>query len=32
MILFKNGAMVKKLIGAQPKARIEAELELEPAA
>ena len=31
MILFKNGAMVKKLIGAQPKARIEAELELEPA-
>ena len=32
MILFKDGAMVKKLIGAQPKARIEAELELEPAA
>jgi thioredoxin 1 len=32
MILFKNGSMVKKLIGAQPKARIEAELELEPAA
>ena len=31
MILFKDGAMVKKLIGAQPKARIEAELELEPA-
>ena len=31
MILFKEGAMVKKLIGAQPKARIEAELELEPA-
>jgi thioredoxin 1 len=31
MILFKNGEMVKKLIGAQPKARIEAELELEPA-
>ena len=31
MILFKNGTMVKKLIGAQPKARIEAELELEPA-
>ena len=28
MILFKDGAMVKKLIGAQPKARIEAELEL----
>jgi len=27
MILFKNGQMVKKLIGAQPKARIEAELE-----
>ena len=31
MILFKHGTMVKKLIGAQPKARIEAELELEPA-
>jgi thioredoxin 1 len=31
MILFKNGTLVKKLIGAQPKARIEAELELEPA-
>jgi thioredoxin 1 len=31
MILFKNGAEVKKLIGAVPKARIEAELELEPA-
>jgi thioredoxin 1 len=31
MILFKNGTMVKKLIGAQPKPRIEAELELEPA-
>ena len=31
MILFKNGTMVKKLIGAQPKGRIEAELELEPA-
>ena len=28
MILFKEGQMVKKLIGAQPKARIEAELEL----
>jgi thioredoxin 1 len=27
MILFKNGAVVRKLIGAQPKARIEAELE-----
>jgi len=27
MILFKNGQIVKKLIGAQPKARIEAELE-----
>jgi len=27
MILFKNGQLVKKLIGAQPKARIEAELE-----
>ena len=31
MILFKHGTMVKKLIGAQPKARIEAELELEAA-
>jgi thioredoxin 1 len=31
MILFKNGSQVKKLIGAVPKARIEAELELEPA-
>jgi len=31
MILFKHGTVVKKLIGAQPKARIEAELELEPA-
>ena len=31
MILFKNGAEAKKLIGAQPKARILAELELEPA-
>jgi thioredoxin 1 len=31
MILFKNGTEVKKLIGAVPKARIEAELELEPA-
>jgi thioredoxin 1 len=31
MILFKHGTLVKKLIGAQPKARIEAELELEPA-
>jgi thioredoxin 1 len=30
MILFKHGTVVKKLIGAQPKARIEAELELEP--
>ena len=28
MILFRDGQMVKKLIGAQPKARIEAELEL----
>jgi thioredoxin 1 len=28
MILFKQGQEVKKLIGAQPKARIEAELEL----
>ena len=28
MILFKDGQVVKKLIGAQPKARIEAELEL----
>jgi thioredoxin 1 len=28
MIMFKDGQMVKKLIGAQPKARIEAELEL----
>jgi thioredoxin 1 len=27
MILFKHGAVAKKLIGAQPKARIEAELE-----
>ena len=27
MILFKDGQEVKKLIGAQPKARIEAELE-----
>ena len=32
MIMFKQGQVVKKLIGAQPKARIEAELELEPAA
>ena len=31
MILFKNGAEAKKLIGAQPKARILAGLELEPA-
>jgi thioredoxin 1 len=28
MILFRQGQLVKKLIGAQPKARIEAELEL----
>jgi thioredoxin 1 len=28
MILFRDGQMVKKLIGAQPKTRIEAELEL----
>jgi thioredoxin 1 len=28
MIMFKDGQLVKKLIGAQPKARIEAELEL----
>jgi thioredoxin 1 len=28
MILFRDGQMVKKLIGAQPKARVEAELEL----
>jgi thioredoxin 1 len=28
MILFKDGQLVKKLIGAQPKARIEAELQL----
>ena len=28
MIMFRDGQMVKKLIGAQPKARIEAELEL----
>ena len=27
MILFKNGEVAKKVIGAQPKARIEAELE-----
>jgi thioredoxin 1 len=27
MILFRNGEVVKKLIGAQPKAKIEAELE-----
>jgi thioredoxin 1 len=27
MILFKNGAVAAKLIGAYPKARIEAELE-----
>jgi thioredoxin 1 len=27
MILFKDGQVAKKLIGAQPKARIEAELE-----
>jgi len=27
MILFKNGDVVKKVIGAQPRARIEAELE-----
>jgi thioredoxin len=28
MILFRDGQVAKKLIGAQPKARIEAELEL----
>ena len=28
MIMFRQGQVVKKLIGAQPKARIEAELEL----
>jgi thioredoxin 1 len=28
MIMFKDGQLVKKLIGALPKARIEAELEL----
>jgi thioredoxin 1 len=28
MIMFRDGRLVKKLIGAQPKARIEAELEL----
>jgi len=28
MIMFKQGQVVKKLIGAQPKARIETELEL----
>jgi thioredoxin 1 len=28
MIMFRDGRMVKKLIGAQPKARIEAELGL----
>jgi thioredoxin 1 len=28
MIFFREGQVVKKLIGAQPKARIEAELEL----
>jgi thioredoxin 1 len=28
MILFRDGQMVKKLIGAQPKARIEEQLEL----
>ena len=27
MILFKNGQVAKKLIGAQPKRRLEAELE-----
>jgi thioredoxin 1 len=27
MILFRNGEVAKKLIGAQPKAKIEAELE-----
>jgi thioredoxin 1 len=27
MILFKNGQIAKKLIGAQPKSRIESELE-----
>jgi thioredoxin 1 len=27
MILFKDGDVAKKVIGAQPKARIEAELE-----
>ena len=27
MILFKDGEVAKKLVGAQPKARIEAELE-----
>jgi thioredoxin 1 len=31
MILFKDGQVAKKIIGALPKARIEAELELEPA-
>jgi thioredoxin 1 len=31
MILFKGGQPVKKVIGAYPKKRIEAELELAPA-
>jgi thioredoxin 1 len=32
MILFKGGQPVKKIIGAYPKKRIEAELELAPVA
>ena len=31
MIMFKDGQVSKKIIGALPKARIVAELELEPA-
>jgi hypothetical protein len=27
MILFKNGQIAKKLVGAQPRSRIESELE-----
>jgi thioredoxin len=31
MIVFKNGQVTKKVIGALPKTRLEAELELTPA-
>ncbi len=32
LILFKNGQVAKKVTGAYPKRKLEAELELEPAA